>query len=456
MHRRHLLKATAGFGVFGLAIPAAYAGKLTVLAETRIRGSLDAMTLGVRPDSSEDQSAAFRAMIAEASARKTPLFLPPGRYVVSDIALPSFTRIIGVPGATRIIQGGSSLFHAEGHDHIGLSGLVFNGAGLPFGGRASGLIDLRRVSHLAIEDCGVAGSGKHGIALEGSSGRITHSEISKAADAGIHSVNGAGIDITGNHVSDCGNGGILVWRGKQGDDRTIVSGNRIELIRADAGGTGQNGNGINPFRADNVIVSNNIVSDCAFSALRANSCGNVQFAGNTCLHSGETAIYAEFSSEGAVVNANIVDRAANGIAIVNFDKGGRLGTCTGNIIRNLTSTGPYPAEGAGFGTGISVEADCTASDNVIEGAPLFGLQIGWGPFMRNVVASGNVIRDAGVGIAVSVVKGTGQAVIAGNTIDNARNGAILGYRWANPATGDLGRGAKNPFPNIEISSNKVS
>jgi uncharacterized secreted repeat protein (TIGR03808 family) len=301
----------------------------------------------------------------------------------------------------------------------------------------------------------VAGSGKHGIALEGSSGRITNCQISKAADTGIHSADGAGIDITGNHVSDCGNGGILVWRRKQGDDRTMVSGNRIERIRADAGGTGQNGNGINPFRADNVIVSNNIVNDCAFSALRANSCDNVQFGNNTCLRSGETAIYAEFSFEGAVIDANVVDHAANGIAIVNFDKGGRLGACTGNIVRNLTSTGPYPAEGAGFGTGISVEADCTASGNVIEGAPLFGMQIGWGPFMRNIVAIGNVIRDAGVGIAVSVVEGTGSAVISGNVIDKARNGAIVGYRWADPATGDLAGGAGNPFPHIEIDRNKA-
>ena len=455
MHRRHFLRATAGFGVFGLTIPTAYARKLSAFSEAKIRGSLDATEFGIRPDSSGDQSTAFRAVLAEASRRKMPLFLPPGRYIVSDIALPSFMRITGVPGATHIVQGGDSLFHAAGRDHIGLSGLAFDGAGLPLGGAANGLVDLRQVSHLAITDCSMTASGRHGIALEAAGGRITGSEIAKAADAGIHSVDGAGLDITDNHVSDCGNGGILVWRRKQGDDRTIVNGNRIERTRADAGGTGQNGNGINPFRADNVIVSDNIVSDCAFSALRANSCDNIQFGGNTCLRSGETAIYAEFSSEGTVINANTVDRAANGIAIVNFDKGGRLGTCTGNIVRNLTPTGPYPAEGAGFGTGISVEADCTASNNVIEGAPLFGMQIGWGPFMRNIVATGNVIRNAGVGISVSVVEGTGQAVISGNVIDNAQNGAIIGYRWADPATGDLAKGGPKKFPNLEIGKNSI-
>jgi uncharacterized secreted repeat protein (TIGR03808 family) len=455
MHRRGFLRATTGFAVFGLTIPMAYARKLPGLSEARIRGSLDATQLGVRPGSSEDQSAAFRTMLAEASRRNMPLFLPPGRYLVSNIALPSHTQIIGVPGATRVIQGGDSLFHAEGRDHIGLTGLTFDGVGLPLGAGTNGLVDLRQISHLAIEDCGVMGSGKHGIAFEAASGRIANSEISKASDAGIYSIDGSGLDITGNHVADCGNGGILVWRGKPGDDRTMVSGNRVERIRADAGGTGQNGNGINTFRADNVIVSGNTISDCAFSALRANSCNNVQFGNNTCLRSGETAIYAEFSFEGAVINANVVDHAANGISIVNFDKGGRLGTCTGNIVRNLTSIGPYPAEGAGFGTGISVEADCTASNNVIEGAPLFGMQIGWGPFMRDVVATGNVIREANVGIAVSVVEGTGLAVISGNVIDNARNGAIVGYRWADPATGDLARENSDKFLNLEIGKNSI-
>ena len=455
MLRRRFLRATTGLAVFGLAIPAAYARKLSSVSQARIRGSLDAAELGVGPDRSDDQSIAFRAMLAEAARRDMPLFLPPGRYIVSDIALHSHLRITGVPGATHIVQSGTSLFHGERLDRISLSGLVFDGGDIPLGDQADGLIDLKQASHLAIEDCSLRGSSKHGIALEAASGRIANSEISKASGAGIHSIEGSGLDITHNRVTDCGNGGILVWRRKQADDRTAVSGNRIERIRADAGGTGQNGNGVNTFRADNVIVSRNIISACAFSALRANSCDNVQFAENTCLGSGETAIYAEFSFEGAVINANIVDRAANGISIVNFDKGGHLATCTGNLVRNLTSTGPYPAEGAGFGTGISVEADCTASHNVIEGAPLFGMQIGWGPFMRDVVATGNVIRNAGVGIGVSVVEGTGRAVIADNVIDTAQKGAIVGYRWSDPATGDLARGNSEKFPNLEIGRNSV-
>ena len=36
-----------------------------------------------------------------------------------------------------------------------------------------------------------------------------------------------------------------------------------------------------------------------------------------CSRSGETAIYAEFAFQGAVIGSNIVDGAANGISVVN-------------------------------------------------------------------------------------------------------------------------------------------
>ena len=201
----------------------------------------------------------------------------------------------------------------------------------------------------------------------------------------------------------------------------MVTGNRVERIGARSGGTGQNGNGINAFRAGNVIISGNIVSDCAFSAIRANSASNLQIAGNTCSRSRRDGGSIRNSPSKAPSSANnIVDGAANGISIVNFNEGGRMGVCSGNIVRNLSTSGPYPADPPGFGVGISVEADTTVTGNVIENAPLYGMKIGWGPYLRNVVATGNVIRKAGTGIAVTVVEGAGTAVISDNVIDGGR------------------------------------
>ena len=63
------------------------------------------------------------------------------------------------------------------------------------------------------------------------------------------------------------------------------------------------------------------------------------------------ALAAEF--EGAVIASNLIDGGTVGISVANFNEGGRLAAVSGNIIRNLTTQGPYPAEYAGFGIGIA-------------------------------------------------------------------------------------------------------
>ena len=456
LNRRDLL-ALAGAGAAAALVRPATAAGIDGVTTAAMRGSIDATEFGALPGAMDDQSKTFARMLDIASDRDTPLFLPPGVYIVSNLTLPRRVRLTGVPGASRIIYGGDGhLLIGEDAERVELSGIVFDGANRWLRDDALGLIDLRRTRHLAIDNCEIVGSGKNGIALERSAGRIERTAVSGAADAGIYSVEASGLSITANTVSDCANGGILVHRWQAADDGTFVSGNRVSRIAARNGGTGQHGNGINVFRAANVIVSNNIVSDLAFSAIRANSASNIQIANNTCIGSGETGIYAEFSFEGAVINGNIVDGAANGISIVNFNEGGRLAICSGNIVRNLVNKGPYEQEPPGFGVGISVEADCAATGNVVENVPLYGLQLGWGEFMRNVVATGNVIRKAGTGIIVSVVEGTGSAVISDNVIDQVSEGAVVGYRWAEKATGDLALEGAGGHANLTIERNRLS
>lgn len=456
LDRRGFLAASAGFAVHGLAVPA-YAARLPGIESASMRGSISAEELGMRANAFDDQSKAFMRLLDHASERDMPVFLPPGTYVVSNITLPARVRLSGVPGATRLVYGGDGHFLlAEHGERIELTGLTLDGANRWIGDQAEALVDLRRTGRVVVDGCDLLGSGKHAIALEAAGGRVERCTVSGAALAGIYCVEASGMDIVGNHVSDCANGGILVHRWQPGEDGTIVSGNRIERIAAQAGGTGQNGNGINIFRAANVGVSGNSVSDCAFSAIRANSAGNVRIDGNACLRSGETAIYSEFSFEGALISANVVDGAANGINVVNFNEGGRMAVCSGNIVRNLSTEGPYPSDPPGFGTGISVEADSTVTGNVVENAPLYGIHLGWGEFMRNVVATANVIRKAGTGIAVTVVHGTGPAVISDNIIDGARNGAIVGYRWTEPVTGDLAADGAEAIANLTIERNRVS
>ena len=142
-----------------------------------------------------------------------------------------------------------------------------------------------------------------------------------------------------------------------------------------------------------------------------------------------------------MISGNIVDGAANGISIVNFNEGGRMAVCSAAtscaICRRKAPTVQDPP---GFGVGIGVEADTAVTGNVIENAPLYGMQIGWGPYMRNVVATGNVIRKRRHGHRRH---GGRRRRLGGDLRQCDRRGpegAIVGYRWAEPATGDLAEG----------------
>jgi uncharacterized secreted repeat protein (TIGR03808 family) len=420
-----------------------------------LRGSIDAVTYKGAPDAGDRKSASLQKMIDDASAANVPVFLPPGVYKVSNLTLPDNTRITGVPGASRIVYTGDGrLFSADNARRIELSDIVIDGQNRWFGDDTGALVQFTGVDEVLIDNCEISGSRKHALQLERCGGRIERSKVSGAAQSGIYAVESTGLSVTGNEVFDCGNGGILIHRWKKAADDSVVSGNRVYRIKANDGGTGENGNGINLFRADNVMVMNNHISDCAFTAIRANAASDVQISGNQCRRSGETAIYVEFEFEGAVVSGNMIDGAANGISIANFDKGGRLASVTGNVVRNLTLKGPYEHE-LGFGIGIAAEADTLVSGNVIEGAPRWGMQLGWGPYLRNLVVTGNVVRASKIGCVVSVVDGIGTAVITDNVFQDTPEGAVLGFEWDKKVSGELATGGGG-YPQLTIERNRVS
>ena len=153
---------------------------------------------------------------------------------------------------------------------------------------------------------------------------------------------------------------------------------------------------------------------------------------------------------------NVVDGAALGVAVTNFNQGGRFAVVQGNVIRNLVAKRPAgtdPNDGAGIGIG--VEADSAVTGNVIENAPSAGISVGFGQHLRDVTVTGNVVRMAGVGIAVSVAPGAGAAVIADNLIAGARDGAIVGMEWKKPVTGDLAKDGAARYAQLAISGNRV-
>ncbi|MCG8562220.1 MAG: TIGR03808 family TAT-translocated repetitive protein [Hyphomicrobiales bacterium] len=446
LDRRQMM--LGGLGI-GAGATAAAAGPRQASAQAQ---GETATSFGVRPDAAEDQTGPVQTAIAASSLSGTPVFLPAGRYRVGNLQLKSGAQIAGVPGRTILeYAGGGAFLTAEAAETIRLSGLVLEGGKRPLDGNKgrNGLFAARDVRDLAIADCRVTGSARNGLALYGCSGTVADCAISGAADTGLFSEDARGLEIAHNRVHGCGNNGIQVWRTTPGEDGTIVSHNRIESIRAEDGGSGQNGNGINLFRADAVLVTSNRIADCAFSAIRANGASNAQLLGNSCARLGEVALYAEFAFEGSIIAQNLVDTAATGISITNFNDGGRLAVAQGNLIRNLSS----PKDGTAHGIGIAVEADTLVSGNLVENAAALGIQIGWGKFLRDVTATGNMVRQARIGIGVSTVKEAGYALITNNMMSGAKEGAIRAMNHAKPLGSDLALQSSEAFRNIAAFGN---
>jgi uncharacterized secreted repeat protein (TIGR03808 family) len=436
--------ATTPFAGFAQARPVALGGF-----------GLDASTLGLRPGAAQDQTRALAAALDEAAKRQLPLMLPPGRYAISGLSLPEGARLIGVPGATHLVaaQGGPMMIGRRLR-RLSLSGLTIDGLMLRQGER-SGLVYLEDVAEAALDELQVLNAGAIGVSLLRSGGRVERSRLSMVKDTGLLSMDARGLSVEGNSIEDCGDNGVQIWRSASGDDGSIVKANRISRIRNDSGGTGQYGNGVSIFRAGGTIVEGNVIRDCAYSFIRNNAGPGGNVIGNNGQRCGETGVFIEFGFEGAVVASNRIEDVANGISITNLDQGGRLAACTGNIVRHCRrGHTPVTREATG-GVGIHVEADSTVSGNVVEGAEKIGLSLGWGWAMRNIAATGNMLKDCDVGIGVSVAGKERNVIVSGNVIAGAKKGAVMGLDHGRIVTGDLTLAADRRLDGVRIEGNRA-
>jgi uncharacterized secreted repeat protein (TIGR03808 family) len=446
--RRSIIGVGLGLGA---AATAARAAERRAPSRTAPANAAD-VAPNLAPDDSRDQTTLLQAAIDTAAEKDVPLVLAPGKFIVSDLRLRPGTRLIGAARATTLVfAGGAAFVTADKADGLVIEGIAFDGAYKAFDtSRGDGLLMLSRCKDMRLVDLDIANSVGIGLSLIACGGRINGTAISGALDAGLKSLDSQGLDISGNTVSDCGNNGILVWRSKPEEDGSVVSGNRISKIRNAAGGTGEYGNGINVFRAGSVLVTGNRISDCTYTAVRGNAASNIQIVANSCERLGEVALYSEFGFEGALIANNLVDTAATGISVTNFNDGGRLAVIQGNLIRNLFRREHEKEDKRG--EGIGVEADAVVSGNTIENAPTVGIQIGWGDFMRDVSATGNVIRNARVGISVTGSQAAGTCLIANNLISSAKDGAIREMQFGEMTGPDLAR-EPQASPRIQLAGN---
>jgi uncharacterized secreted repeat protein (TIGR03808 family) len=451
VNRRHLIGAVSGAaGALAISPDAARAAPLASAL------GRDATQYGVRPGSPDDQTRVLQRAIDETARAQAPLALPPGVYRTGMLRLQNGTQLTGVRGATRLVfTGGASMVSGEGAGHIGLSNITLDGGGIPLPERR-GLVHCLGGHDIRIIDCEITGSGGCGIWFENVSGDVSGNIIANTATTAVVSFDAQGLLVSRNTILGTNDNGIEILRTAIGDDGTLVLDNRIEDIKAGPGGSGQYGNAINAFRAGNVIVRGNRIRNCDYSAVRGNSASNIQITGNSVSDVREVALYSEFAFEGAVIANNTVDGAAFGVSICNFNEGGRLAVVQGNIIRNLLPKRPIgTAPDDEAGVGIYVEADTSVSGNVIENAPSFGIIAGWGKYLRDVAISGNVIRNAFVGIGVSVAPGAGTVLVSNNLISQTPRGAVVGLDRMRPVTPDLSADGAQRFAQLTIAANAV-
>jgi len=414
-----------------------------------------AQDFGLDPNDAGDQTQKLQAALNAAAGEGRLLLLPAGNFSVAGLTLPSGLNMTGIPGKTILTTPGSSrLGFMSGTSGSLFTGITFQANTPESAAGVNGLIEIESSTGVTFQQCEFLNAAGNGIAASGSAVTIEDCRFAGATAAAIHSQNGQGFIIRGNRINGADNAGIRIWRDAPGADGSIISGNQIRKIDWKDGGNGQNGNGISIYNAEEVIVSDNHISDCAFSAVRINTGKNCQIRGNVCVGSGETAIYSEFAFSGSVIADNIVDGAATGIAITNMDQGGHLATCTGNIVRNIaphSTTNPDAQP-----VGIYAEADVVVANNTIDTVPGAGIVAGFGPYVRNVVVSNNLITNAMIGIGVSVVQeqSPGPVRVTGNMISGAQQG-IVGMEWQKVVSDDLAKDASR-YPNITVSDNTIS
>ncbi|KKB10218.1 hypothetical protein VE26_02920 [Devosia chinhatensis] len=392
------------------------------------------------PQSAADQSIVLQDAIHAASGSGR-LSLPAGRFRASGLRFPSNLLIEGVPGATWLVGMGRSIGAITAQ-----SDLVLRDIGFAGDSGSEPLLSIESSSGITLERCLFRDSPGIALNLLASAATLRDCDFAGHGDAAIHALDSVGLLVASNRIAKCGNAGIRIWRQESGLDGSIVVNNRISATDWRDGGNGQNGNGINVYLADEVIVADNHISDSAFTAIRLNTTRNTQVTGNQCRSSGEVAIFSEFGFSGSIIAQNVVDTAATGISITNMDVGGALAVCSGNIVRNITPSSAVNPDTIPLG--IFAEADTAITGNVVENVPGVAIGAGWGPYLRNVVIADNVVTASDIGIGVSLADGAGGVTIGGNRID-ARQHGLAGMLWTEVAEPDLAS-ATERYPHVTL------
>jgi uncharacterized secreted repeat protein (TIGR03808 family) len=292
---------------------------------------------------------------------------------------------------------------------------------------------------------------------------------------------GSQVIATNNNINNMSNGGIYIWNtpnpSANVNPTNIASGNVLSTINSGSG-DGPYGNAIDLYVASFVQVTNNVISNCEYSAVRFNTGTNVVIANNLCSNTQSTCIFIEAPGANTLTNAvtvsgNVLDNCSTGITVTNegFYNDGvtRSVAITGNHIMNMgyiSVGGTAPTAGMAFG--IHVEAGSTVTGNVVDTVSGNGVEVGINSIGIDLVVSGNYICDVvlGIGVANGIIsEGAGNnAVVSNNIIRSASGGAIVATSWIGngyattrvPGSTDYGNATLTSVGDVTFVANRAS
>jgi uncharacterized secreted repeat protein (TIGR03808 family) len=431
-------------------------------------------------------SASLQAIFTQAVNSGLPLFVRPGVYDAANIAINGPISVQGVPGKVtfRMTAGAAGILYLGAFGKAEFHGIVFDGNGVAFTEDpvlqpAQGLVNLRRdsgslVSKAVFDQCAFINSTRCGIGVNECRLLVTDSEFRNCQQRSIgviatdeatirdshfesqdHALAfspgaSTNVAVENNVIRRCRRNGISFEPSvaTKVNKNISIRNNKIAKLlpedswavsRTDLATTGAEGNGILVYLCENVVIEGNDVSDCEFSAIRANVTSQITVTGNICRGSGETALYLEtvgisVGEFGATVANNVVYGGGAGISVVNFDFDGRFSTVSGNIVRDIAPR-TISHEGGSYGTGgvgIYVEADTAVTGNTIQNTYM-GIALGTNSFTSDLAATGNVIRQTTLGIGVSNYTPK-EILLSGNLIAGFSSGAIKAFTYTGSGT----------------------
>ena len=384
----------------------------------------------------------LQTLINNARTANLPLYLKPGAYTTNKIDVLSSngggnSLSIYATGSGVIVSLNASQPYLLSANAINckFEGIDFYGSGVTLTDLSLQFAAIIRFSGDMSYDfkrCSVYGSPQSGIyAWGGATGRVRECKFYSLSYA-IATMD-CNVFVEDNSFVSCANGGVYIWTSSAHSIVALVNKNYFQYMHSTIG-DGQNGNAVSIYRAGGVKITNNVIYQSDFSAIRINGGSNCEVTGNRIWSCPDSAIFIEapggdVQTIGNIVTANLIDASQRGIAAVNVamynDGMTRRTVIANNQITNSTAVG------------MAVEGGCTVIGNMIETAPL-GIQVGTNDATFDLDVTGNHVVNCSMGIGYSAHSAAAGMLISSNVIKGyrvstnpsdpnyAKSGAIVG------------------------------